>query len=92
MYDTDVEFQLITFFAYGILFGGISRNIIFSLIFIVIYEFYVFHISRFFPPNVKSIDRILLNLVYIFGWILGRFLMLNESGFEEVVDCFSANI
>lgn len=90
MYDTDIEFQLMFFFAYGILFGGISKNIFSSLVFIVIYEFYVFHMSRFFPPNVKVIDRVLLNVVYIFGWILGRVLMINQTGLEEVVDCFDS--
>jgi len=92
MYDKDLEFQLIFFFACGLLFGGLFNHIIYTLIFIAIYEFYVFHITRFFPPKSKAIDRVLLNVVYIFGWILGHSLMLNESGLEEVVECFSNNI
>lgn len=88
MYDTDIEFQLMFFFAYGVLFGGLCKHILPSLIFIVLYEFYVFHMSQFFPPNIKAIDRVLLNVVYIFGWILGRVLILNETGLEEVVDWF----
>lgn len=86
MYDKDIPFQLIFFLTFGILFGGIAMNLFFSLLFIVIYEFYVFHISRMFPPKVREIDRILLNLIYIFGWILGRCLMLNETGFEEIFE------
>lgn len=88
MYDTDIDFQLIFFFASGVIFGGLARSIFFTIALIIIYEYYVFHVSRFYPPNVKTLDRILLNVIYIFGWVLGRALMLNESGFEEVSDSF----
>ena len=89
MYDTDIEFQIISFLTYGILFGGLSKSLLFVIFFTIVYEFYVFHVSRFYPPEVKSFDRILLNLIFIFGWIVGRFLMLNESGIEEIVDLFN---
>ena len=89
MYDTNIEFQIISFLAYGVLFGGISKSLLFVILFCIIYEFYIFHISRFFPPEVKSLDRILLNFIFIFGWIVGRFLMLIESGVEEIVDLFN---
>lgn len=86
MYDKDLQFQLIFFFAYGILFGGLSPSIFYSFLFIVVYEFYVFHMSKNFPPIVRELDRILLNVVYIGGWILGRCLMLNETGLETTWD------
>jgi len=89
MYNTDINFQIILFLCYGILFGGLCRNIFLSLIFIVIYEFYIFHITRFFPPEAKEIDRFLINLFYIFGWVLGRILMLNETGLEDVFEYFN---
>lgn len=89
MYDNDVEFQSILFLAYGILIGGISNSLFFILVFIVLYEFYVFHISRMFPPNVKNLDRVLLNVMFIFGWIIGRILMLNETGIEDIIDYFN---
>lgn len=88
MYNTDIEFQFIFFLASGLLFGGISRSLILSLIFIIVYEFYIFHISRFYPPKVRAIDRVLFNVAYIFGWILGRILMLNETGLEDIADRF----
>lgn len=86
MYDKDLHFQFIFFLAFGVLFGGIAINLFYSIIFIVIYEFYIFHISRLFPPKVREIDRVLLNVVYIAGWIFGRCLMLNETGFECIWD------
>lgn len=92
MYDTNIEFQIISFLAYGVLLGGISKHVLFVIFFCIVYEFYVFHISRFYPPEVKTLDRILLNLIFIFGWVVGRFLMLNESGLEEVVDLFNETV
>lgn len=88
MYNSNIEFQIILFLMYGILFGGICKNILIPFIFIVIYEFYIFHITRFFPPKVRELDRFLINIVYIFGWILGRILMLNETGFEDLFNFF----
>jgi hypothetical protein len=88
MYHTDIGFQAILFFAFGILFGGMLKHLFFSLIFIFFYEFYVFHISRFYPPSVRELDRILLNVIYIFGWILGHILMFNKTGVEELIEFF----
>lgn len=89
MYDSDIEFQFISFLAYGLLFGGISKSLFFTIIFVIIYEFYIFHISRIFPPNVRDIDRVLLNVVFFFGWILSRVLFQNETGFEELISYFN---
>lgn len=83
-----MHFQFILFFVYGILFGGISRCLFYSIIFIIVYEYYVFNVSNFFPPLVSVVDRTLLNSIYIFGWILSRCLLLNETGLEEIVSYF----
>lgn len=73
---------------YGILFGGIFKNLFFPFLFIVIYEFFIFHITSLYPPEVKELDRFLINIVYVFGIILGRILMLNETGFEDLFGYF----
>lgn len=86
MYEKDFPFQLLFFFMYGVMFGGIAKNILYSILFIIVYEFYVFNSTRFFPPNVREVDRVLLNIVYIGGWIIGRCLMLNETGLECIWD------
>lgn len=88
MYHTDTDFQALFFLAGGILSGGISSSLFISVLLLIIYEFYIFHISRFYPPAVKEFDRFLFNLLYIFGWIIGRILMLNETGFEDVFAYF----
>lgn len=86
MYDTDLEFQSIFFLAYGILFGGLSSSLLVTMVFLLLYEYYVFQVSQFYPPGVKYFDRIFVNIIFIFGWILGRVLILNETGFEEISD------
>lgn len=89
MYGEDIELQCVFFLAYGILFGGLSSSLFISVIFVIIYEFYVFNITLYFPPEVKAVDRVLVNVVFFFGWIVGRLLMLNETGLEEYIDYFN---
>lgn len=88
MYDTNIEFQCVFFLAYGILFGGISSSLFITIIFVLIYEFYVYHISQFYPPSVQAFDRVLVNIIFFYGWIIGRWLMLNETGIEECIEYF----
>lgn len=89
MYGTDIELQCVFFLAYGILFGGISSSLFMTILFVIVYEFYVFNITLYFPPEVRAVDRVLVNIVFFFGWVLGRLLMLNETGFEEPINYFS---
>ena len=91
MYDKDIEFQIVTSLATGLLFGGLSKTILFTILFVVVFEFVVFHSSKFYPPVVKEEDRFIINLVFFLGWIIGRVLMLNETGFEDAVDFFDNN-
>lgn len=89
MYNSNIELQCVFFLTYGILFGGISSSLFVTVMFVIIYEFYVYNISMAYPPAVRSIDRVFLNIVFFFGWVVGRLLMLNESGFEIVADYLS---
>ena len=88
MHNKDIEFQIIASLASGLLFGGLSKTILFTILFVLVFEFFVFHSSKFYPPIVKGEDRVLINLVFFLGWIVGRVLMLNETGLEEVVEYF----
>ena len=86
MYNTDLEFQSIFFLCSGILFGGISGSLLLTILLIIIYEYYVFHVSNFYPQKVREYDRIFVNLIFLLGWILGRVLLLNETGFEDIFE------
>lgn len=88
MYNKDVELQIVSSLAMGILFGALTKTILFSLLFIVFFEFLVFNYTSAHPPVVKSQERFLINLVFILGWIIGRVLILNETGFEDPVEFF----
>lgn len=91
MYNTDIELQAVFFLAYGFLFGGISTSLFITIIFVIVYEFYVFNITLIYPPEVRAIDRVLLNLIFFLGWVLGRLLILNECGLEEPINYFIEN-
>uniref|UniRef100_A0A6C0BCE0 Uncharacterized protein n=1 Tax=viral metagenome TaxID=1070528 RepID=A0A6C0BCE0_9ZZZZ len=87
----NIEFQIISSFASGILFGGLSRSIFFTILFVLAFEFCVIHYSRFYPPEVMTYERVIVNIFFLLGWILGRILMLNETGFEDIVEFFERN-
>jgi hypothetical protein len=86
MYNTDVEFQIIFSLSYGLLFGGVSTQIFSTILLCIIFEFYVFHVSKFYPPSIKLEDRILLNIIFILGWVIGKILIQNKTGMEDVFE------
>lgn len=88
MYHQDVELQIVMSLVSGILFGGLSKTILFSLVFIFFFEFMVFQYTSSYPPTVKTNERFLINIVFILGWIIGRVLILNETGLEDPVAFF----
>lgn len=76
------EFQVVASLASGLLFGPFSHNILTTIIFVIIYEFAMFHYTEYYPPKVRALDRVVVNLFFFFGWCLGRILMRNETGFD----------
>lgn len=88
MYHKDIELQIVSSLAMGILFGALTKTILFSLLFILFFEFAVFHYTQVYPPSVRSEDRFLINLIFLLGWVIGRVLILNETGFEDPVKFF----
>lgn len=89
--NAGMELQLLISLASGFLFGPLSYSILTSIVFVVIFEICVFHYSMIYPPEVRYIDRFLINLLFFFGWIIGRRLMLNESGLEGVYESLYYN-
>ena len=75
-------FQIISAFIIGVLFGPLSWGLYYSIIFIVIYEVLLFHFTKNYPGVYKFQTRLLANLFGIYGWLIGRFLIKNETGFE----------
>ena len=83
-YTEDIEFQVILSLAIGILLAPFSWGIMYTVLFVIIFEAYVFTVTSIYPPSVAMMDRVIINLVFFFGWILGRIFYCNETGFEEV--------
>jgi len=79
--ESNTEFnQIIIAFTYGLLFGSLSWGLLWFIIFVVIYECFLFYVTD--GLNYKWITRIVVNLFLIFGWVLGRWLILNRTGFN----------
>lgn len=88
MLDNNIEFQAISSLATGLIFGSLSISFFFMIFFVMIYEFFVYVLSIKFPPTPKSYDRVFVNVTFLVGWLLGRSLILNENGVQEIWDDF----
>ncbi len=82
MHTENVEYQIIFSLALGLLFAPFGYDLIFSIYFIVFFEVYVFLITEIYPPSTRMMDRVVINLFFIFGWVISRMLYRNETGFE----------
>jgi len=82
-YRENIELQIILSFALGLLFAPMSYGIEYTFLFIIIFEFYVFIITTKYPPCIRFVDRLLINLFFIFGWIISRINFCNETGMER---------
>jgi len=81
----DIEFQIIFSFVLGIIFAPLSYGIEYTFAFVVLFEIYVFCITSMYPPSVKGIDRININLFFFFGWVLGRIFVCEECGLDHYI-------
>ena len=77
-------FQILSAFILGLLFGPISWGLYYSIAFFIIYELLLFYLTKDYPGVYKFQTRFFANVFAIFGWIIGRFLLLGETGFEPL--------
>ena len=85
----DIEFQIIFSLALGLLLGQFSWGLFYTFLFVVFYEIYVCAITNVYPPSCKVLDRLNINLFFIFGFIISRIVFNDETGFEEVCNTFN---
>lgn len=81
------EFQAILGLTTGLFLGVYSRGIFMTLLTILLFEYYIFACAVLNPPGEELGDRVLINVVFLFGWVLSKFLFVRETGFE----CFVEN-
>jgi len=79
------EFQILMGLFFGLMLGLFSPNLFTTVLFTMFFEYIVFASSVLYPPGQKMEERILINVVYIFGWTFSRFLFLRETGFEPCI-------
>ena len=80
-YTTDLN-QIALGFVLGLLFGGFSSGLIWFIIYVILFEIYIYYITRELDTEWKLLSRIGINCATLIGWILGRWLVLNKTGFE----------
>lgn len=82
----NILFQFISSIAMGVFFGAFASSLAMTFMFVVIFEITVFWWKTFERLDQYMLERIFLNLIFFFGWIIARKLYLNETGFEPLLD------
>lgn len=83
---TTLEFQIVFSLFYGLVVGLFSYSILTLFFSIILFEYLTYAWSTLYPPGDKIEDRLLLNVVFIFGWVMSRYLFLRETGFETCIE------
>ena len=72
--------------SFGIFFGTITKSF-FSLVFYTFfYEFIYFFYTFYTKDEIEFSSRIVLNLLYFFGWILSKFVLFRKTGLEDPIN------
>jgi hypothetical protein len=79
-------FQCVLGVAMGLFLGVYSRGLFMTILFTVFFEYYVFAYGEIMNDPCNLDERLIINLLYLFGWVLSKTLFLRESGFEPLID------
>ena len=86
MEKSNLLFESMLALALGLFLAVYTSGLFTFLIFTVFFEYYVFASSELNGIENSSSERVLINVVYLFGWVVGRFLLIRETGFETFID------
>lgn len=86
----EFSYQLATAFALGMIFSPFSKGLFYLVLFIILFEIFLlwfcYNRNENYPPH----KRILLVVIYIVGFIIGRIVIgsdkLTEMEYEEYYD------
>lgn len=81
--------QIIIFFCIGLFSGPISNGLIYLIISILIWEALIIWVTDRLKPGYKFATRIALNVSFIVGWLLGRWLYLGYIGYDKFITLMS---
>lgn len=71
-----LPFQLITGFVLGLIIGPIANGIFFLLLFLLLTNCFLYIFSHGKDPYWNTLNRSIVIIYYLLGWLLGRFLTL----------------
>ncbi|CAH6418262.1 Hypothetical protein POVN_LOCUS32 [uncultured virus] len=77
-------FRLVFAFVWGLLMGPLSSGFIYTFIMIILLEFYAAWATSMEHPQWRFVSVVAINLAGIAGWVLGRWLILGETGLEHL--------
>lgn len=84
--NTEV-FQYIFSFTFGLAFGAVSLGLAWMIAFIIGYEILYMALTQGEYPYWRLYVRIVVNLISLIGWSLGRWIYLNINPFTDE-NCF----
>lgn len=72
-----IEFEILLSLSSGILFGPLSKGFIYTVLFVLLYEFFVlvYYIKNNNIHKFNIDDRVLINLYFFIGWTLSRLIV-----------------
>lgn len=83
---TTLEFQIVFSLFYGLVIGLFSYSLLTMFASILFFEYVTYAWTTIYPPADALEDRVLMNTIFIFGWVISRYLFLRETGFETCID------
>ncbi len=83
---TNIEFQYILGLSTGMFFGAFSSSIFITFLYIVFFEIVIFQLATYEIMSTFMLERTLINVLFLFGWVLSRIFYLRETGFEPFLD------
>ena len=75
-------YQVVTSFAFGLAFSPFSKGLMFYIIFVVVWELYLFIVHATFKSRYPFLKRIIIIIIGFLGFIIGRYLTSDEKIFK----------
>ena len=88
LYDcsTNIEFQCVSGLFVGLLFGPLSMGIEYMILWIIVFELWVFATTSYKSPYERFISRLLINVFFLIGWVFSRWFYNDCIGHEKYLD------
>ena len=89
MIETSTEFELIFSLGLGLMLGVFSFGLSFTIFLILFFEFICCSTSSKLNEKDLILIRVLIQLTFIFGWVISHFLLTRNTGFETFInECY----